>query len=294
MRGLGNRYEEEESTARCQRVINEDSGQPLLKSKLVNKTWRVDRPSWWRANSKVEPKKNNCSKRQFYGYQINLVQRADRRSDHPGKHRLSLAGGQTFTSSDKCTFKKASCCIWEWKPFMVLMKQEADLIISSAWDKLRKQADDTELGLGWIQYFNTVLNSNWTAGLDPARRLVWEKMRYGEHTDTQLCPAGTHPLPPDLSWKCHIWVNLRDSVTKDESKEKREQLRSGWSVTKLILITSDIKVLSCTRQRKSRRSLMRLACTHTFTLVCRAQYFGPLLKPTGKTLKKDQIQISYT
>lgn len=39
--GLGNRYEEE-STARCQRVINEDSGQPLLKRKLVNKTWRVD------------------------------------------------------------------------------------------------------------------------------------------------------------------------------------------------------------------------------------------------------------
>lgn len=110
---------------RCQRVINEDSGQPLLKSKLVNKTWRVDRPGWWRANSKVELKKNNCSKRQFYGYQINLVQRADRRSDHPGKHRLSLAGGQTFTSSDKCPFKKASCCIWEWKPFMVLMKQEA-------------------------------------------------------------------------------------------------------------------------------------------------------------------------
>lgn len=124
MRGLGNRYEKE-STARCQRVINEDSGQPLLKRKLVNKTWRVGRPGWWRASSKVELKKNNCRKRQSYGYQIHLVQRADRRSDHPGKHRLSLAGGQTFTSSDKCPFKKASCCIWEWKPFMVLMKQKA-------------------------------------------------------------------------------------------------------------------------------------------------------------------------
>lgn len=124
MRGLGNRYEKE-STARCQRVINEDSGQPLLKRKLVNKTWRVGRPGWWRASSKVELKKNNCRKRQFYGYQIHLVQRADRLSDHPGKHRLSLAGGQTFTSSDKCPFKKASCCIWEWKPFMVLMKQKA-------------------------------------------------------------------------------------------------------------------------------------------------------------------------
>lgn len=44
MRGLGNGYEEEESMARCQRVINEDSGQPLLIGKLVNKTWCVDRP----------------------------------------------------------------------------------------------------------------------------------------------------------------------------------------------------------------------------------------------------------
>lgn len=149
MRGLGNRYEEEESTTRCQRAINEDSGQPLLKSKLVNKTRRVDRPGWWRANSKVELKKNNCSKRRFYGYQINLVQRAARRSDHPGKHRLwsekVAAGGQTFTSSDHLKKPRAAFesenHLWCWWS----RRQQVDLIISSAWDKLRKQADDTEL-----------------------------------------------------------------------------------------------------------------------------------------------------
>lgn len=125
MRGLRNRYEEE-STARCQRAINEDSGQPLLKSKLVNMTRCVDRPGWWRANSKVELKKNNCSQRRFYGYQINLVQRADRRSDHPGKHRLKWESPCRWTNIHQLrSFKKASCCIWEWKPFMVLMKQEA-------------------------------------------------------------------------------------------------------------------------------------------------------------------------
>lgn len=54
-------------------------------------------------------------------------------------------------------------------------------------------------------------------------------------------------------------------MTKEESKEKREQLRSGWSVTKLILITCDIKVLSFTRQRKSRRSHAR---AHTLLHWC--------------------------